>query len=83
MRRDTPETIAKALRIRAEANGDPRLIVTFPVPVPKNFTETEVKALLEQQVGRPEEVLASVDPEGEVVDSPDPVGAVHDDTKIV
>ncbi|HYH42941.1 MAG TPA: excinuclease ABC subunit UvrA, partial [Burkholderiales bacterium] len=49
VRRDTPETIESALRVRAEAAGDPRLIVTFPVPVPKNFTETEVKALLEQQ----------------------------------
>src|SRR5688572_23577711 len=49
VRRDTPETIAQALAARAEAGGDPRLIVTFPVPVPKSFTETEVKSLLEQQ----------------------------------
>jgi excinuclease ABC subunit A len=34
---------------RAEAAGDPRLVVTFPVPVPKNFSETEVRQLLEQQ----------------------------------
>jgi excinuclease ABC subunit A len=34
---------------RAAAAGDPRLVLTFPVPVPKNFSETEVKALLEQQ----------------------------------
>src|SRR5687768_11140775 len=44
VRRDTPETIEREMRLRAEAGGDPRLIVTFPVPVPKNFTETEVKA---------------------------------------
>src|SRR5918998_1579169 len=49
VRRDTPQTIAGAMSARAKAEGDPRLIVTFPVPVPKNFTETEVKALLEQQ----------------------------------
>src|SRR5688572_3607783 len=49
VRRDTPDTIAHELTARAEVEGDPRLIITFPVPIPKNFTETEVKALLEQQ----------------------------------
>ena len=50
VRRDTPETIAaRDRRARAQAAGDPRLVVTFPVTVPKNFTEAEVKALLEQQ----------------------------------
>jgi excinuclease ABC subunit A len=49
VRRDTPQTIERELAARAQAVGDPRLIVTFPVPVPKNFSETEVKALLEQQ----------------------------------
>src|SRR5690349_5523388 len=49
VRRDTPETIAAEMGARAQAAGDPRIIVTFPVPVPKNFTEAEVKALLEQQ----------------------------------
>src|SRR5688500_8147191 len=49
VRRDTPDTIASAIAARAERAGDPRIIVTFPVPVPKNFSETEVKALLEQQ----------------------------------
>ena len=29
--------------------GDPRLVVTFPVQVPQNFTEAEVLGLLEQQ----------------------------------
>src|ERR1700745_186052 len=38
-RRDTPETVAAEMGARAGAAGDPRLIVTFPVPVPKNFTE--------------------------------------------
>jgi excinuclease ABC subunit A len=47
--RDTPDTICADLAARAEAAGDPRLIVTFPVTVPKNFSETEVKELLERQ----------------------------------
>jgi excinuclease ABC subunit A len=49
VRRDTAETIADDMAARAHAAGNPRLIVTFPVSVPKNFSETEVKALLEQQ----------------------------------
>jgi len=47
--RDTPDTIYAALAARAQAAGDPRLIVTFPVMVPKNFSEKEVKQLLEAQ----------------------------------
>ncbi len=47
--RDTPDTIYAALAARAQAAGDPRLIVTFPVTVPKNFSEKEVKQLLEAQ----------------------------------
>jgi excinuclease ABC subunit A len=49
VRRDTPETIASEIAQRAATHGDPRLVIVFPVPVPKNFTGTEVKALLEQQ----------------------------------
>ena len=29
--------------------GDPRLLITFPVPVPANFSDTEVKTLLAAQ----------------------------------
>ena len=47
--RDTPDTIYAALVARAEAVGDPRLIITFPVTVPKNFSEDEVKKLLAAQ----------------------------------
>ncbi len=47
--RDTPETIYAALAERAKAAGDPRLIITFPVTVPKNFTEAEVQQMLESQ----------------------------------
>jgi excinuclease ABC subunit A len=49
VRRDTAESIAAELTRRAEAAGDPRLIVTFPVEVPANFSEAEVRRLLEQQ----------------------------------
>ncbi len=49
VRRDTPDSIAGELRERAAASGDPRLVLTFPVEVPKNFTEEEVLALLAQQ----------------------------------
>ncbi|OGA13235.1 MAG: excinuclease ABC subunit A, partial [Betaproteobacteria bacterium RIFCSPHIGHO2_12_FULL_69_13] len=47
--RDTPESIYRSLLERSKAGGDLRLVVTFPVPVPKNFTEAEVRQLLERQ----------------------------------
>src|SRR5487761_2512090 len=47
--RDTPETIYAALAERAKAAGDPRLDITFPVTVPKNFSEAEVQQMLESQ----------------------------------
>ncbi len=47
--RDTPDSIHDELAARAKTAGDPRLIVTFPVTVPKNFSEKEVKQLLEAQ----------------------------------
>ncbi|HTS22792.1 MAG TPA: excinuclease ABC subunit UvrA [Casimicrobiaceae bacterium] len=47
--RDTPDSIYAAVRERAAAAGDPRLVVTFPVSVPHNFTEAEVLQLLERQ----------------------------------
>ena len=49
VRRDTPETIARDIRERAAAAGDPRLAVSFPITVPDNFTEEEVLGLLERQ----------------------------------
>jgi excinuclease ABC subunit A len=49
VRRDSADSIFADLARRADAAGDPRLIVTFPVTVPKNFSEAEVRALLEQQ----------------------------------
>ncbi|MGH8269384.1 MAG: hypothetical protein ACRES1_04915, partial [Steroidobacteraceae bacterium] len=56
VRRDTAESIFNDLRERAaawaarpDAAGDPRLLLTFPVPVPDSFGEGEVRALLEKQ----------------------------------
>ena len=49
VRRDTPTSIYDDADASAAAAGDPRLIVTFPVPVPKNFSEAEVLKLLESQ----------------------------------
>src|SRR3977135_1390447 len=37
VRRDTPDSVYEQLSTRAAAAGDPRLIVSFPVTVPKNF----------------------------------------------
>ncbi|MDP1674252.1 MAG: excinuclease ABC subunit UvrA, partial [Burkholderiales bacterium] len=47
--RDTPQTILAALQARASAEGDPRLAIAFPVPVPVNFKVDEIKALLAAQ----------------------------------
>jgi excinuclease ABC subunit A len=49
VRRDTPASIQAHLSARAGAAGEPPLILTFPVPVPKNFSEAEIKALLSAQ----------------------------------
>jgi excinuclease ABC subunit A len=49
VRRDTSETIFAALTERSRDAGDPRLLITFPVAVPKNFSETEIKTLLAAQ----------------------------------
>ena len=47
--RDTPDTIVEDLASRAQAAGDPRLVITFPVRIPENFSESEVKQHLERQ----------------------------------
>ncbi|MFJ3462181.1 excinuclease ABC subunit UvrA [Achromobacter spanius] len=49
VRRDTPESVYHSLAERAATAGDPRLVVTFPIAVPANFTEDEVRGFLEQQ----------------------------------
>ena len=49
VRRDTAASIHADLMERTAATGDPRLLLTFPVAVPQNFEESEVRALLEKQ----------------------------------
>ena len=49
VRRDTPQSIRTALAVHAAANGDPRLLLTFPVTIPDNFSGAEIKALLAAQ----------------------------------
>src|SRR5688572_28203020 len=43
--RDTPASIFEDLLKK----GDARLVITFPVPIPKNFSEKEVEELLQRQ----------------------------------
>jgi excinuclease ABC subunit A len=47
--RDNAHSIAGALADRTEECGDPRLLITFPVRIPKNFKEAEIHSLLERQ----------------------------------
>ncbi|HUN93774.1 MAG TPA: excinuclease ABC subunit UvrA [Burkholderiaceae bacterium] len=47
--RDTATSICDDLVRRARESGDPRLLVTFPVPVPANFSADEVRGHLEAQ----------------------------------
>ncbi len=49
VRRDTPQTIRDAIAQRSRDSGFPRLLLTFPVAIPKNFSEAEVKELLAGQ----------------------------------
>ncbi|HYG55134.1 MAG TPA: excinuclease ABC subunit UvrA [Burkholderiales bacterium] len=43
--RDTPSSVFEDLVKR----GGERIVITFPVPIPKNFTEKEVEGFLQQQ----------------------------------
>ncbi len=49
VRRDTVTTIAAEIARRAREADDPRLILSFPLTVPDNFDETEIRGLLERQ----------------------------------
>jgi excinuclease ABC subunit A len=49
VRRDNPDSIYADLQARTQHADDPRLIVTFPVDIPRNFSETEILQLLEGQ----------------------------------
>ncbi|HSI49784.1 MAG TPA: excinuclease ABC subunit UvrA [Ideonella sp.] len=46
VRHDTPETIYEDIRARAEASGDPRLVVTFPVQLPANTSAEQLEQWL-------------------------------------
>jgi excinuclease ABC subunit A len=48
VRRDTPDSIVETLLERVGSKG-PRVLVTFALEIPHNFTEAEVRALLERQ----------------------------------
>src|SRR4029453_14299320 len=49
VRRDSRQSIFEEVERRAAAAGDPRLVLTFPVKVPKNFTEDEIRDHLQAQ----------------------------------
>ena len=49
VRRDSAESIYAALEAHGRADGSPRLLICFIVPVPKNFKENEVLELLGKQ----------------------------------
>jgi excinuclease ABC subunit A len=49
VRRDSVETIRAVLEERTRSASDPRLLLTFPVPIPKNFDQAEIKKLLAAQ----------------------------------
>src|ERR1700727_1771783 len=45
VRSDSAQSIFEDMQERARQSGNPRLILTFPVAIPDNFTEAEIKAL--------------------------------------
>ncbi len=49
VRRDSPDSIYHTLQRRAKEHDNPRLVLTFTVEIPKNFSEKEVMQLLEAQ----------------------------------
>ena len=49
VRRDTTASIRESLNTLTQGSGDPPLLLTFPVPIPKNFTEAEIMGLLAGQ----------------------------------
>jgi excinuclease ABC subunit A len=46
VRHDTPDTIADTLCERAQAAGDPRLVLTFPVALPASATPVDIEQWL-------------------------------------
>ncbi len=48
VQRDNAQSIARQLAALTR-DGDPRLVITFPIVIPSNYTEEEVRGFLEQQ----------------------------------
>ncbi|NYT80426.1 excinuclease ABC subunit UvrA [Alcaligenaceae bacterium] len=48
VQRDNAQSISQQLATLAQ-DGDPRLVITFPIAIPSNYTEEEVRGFLEQQ----------------------------------
>jgi len=49
VQKDNPQTILQHLRQRTEPLGDPRLVVTFRIQVPSNFSAEEITSFLQAQ----------------------------------
>ncbi|MDD2873492.1 MAG: excinuclease ABC subunit UvrA [Azoarcus sp.] len=49
VKRDSVDSIGEDLCRRASAGGDPRLVICFPLTVPKTYSEEEITALLNVQ----------------------------------
>jgi excinuclease ABC subunit A len=49
VRRDSPDSICGELLTKASGMQEPRVLITFPVPIPENFSSEEVKTLLAKQ----------------------------------
>ncbi|HTC54345.1 MAG TPA: excinuclease ABC subunit UvrA [Steroidobacteraceae bacterium] len=66
VRSDSAETIFEDMQRRAAAAADPRLLLCFPVPVLRAFSETEVRELLARQgytrIFEPQPVAAAAAP---------------------
>lgn len=49
VRRDNPESIYATLKEKLPAYGEARVAITFPIEVPGNFSEDEIRSYLERQ----------------------------------
>jgi excinuclease ABC subunit A len=76
VRRDTPESIYQDVVARARHAGDPRLLLCFPVPVPQNFKEAEVRDLLQKQG-----YTRFFEPTGALARAPEPAAAATEPTR--
>src|SRR5690606_17712456 len=48
VQRDDAQSIQQQLAVRTQP-ADPRVVITFPIVIPANYTEEEVRGFLEQQ----------------------------------